>query len=472
MRWSQEIKAFAASHSQEYLEDLAKLIAVPSVSEERYMATAEAPFGIRCVEALQVMMDMCRGYGLETRTIGDVIGIAEYGQGERELDIVAHLDVQPAGEGWTTDPFKLTIDGDTLYGRGVSDDKGPALAALYAVRALKESGIPLKKKVRLVWGTGEEYAIQDIHYYTDAEPAPPFMFTPDHSYPLVNSCKAGYTNKMEASFIDDESAPGVRVMSLAAGNNRGAVPGSCEAQVNGADREALERAIEDRSSATGLPFHVDWQDGQARISCEGVSTHAVKADQGKNALTAMLGLLTALPLSDTDGHRMLRRFDAIFPHGDVEGRQGGLYVSDKESGGSLYNIGIFRYTPVALEVQLRATLPATTDTERFKDFFRDKMEDIGLSVVEENVSEGRNIPLDDPYVKKLMASYEFYTGEKAFGISAGGGDYSHHFPRGIAFGCEPYGVDTRMHGAQEFVSLENMLRSVCIFAQSIWEICG
>ncbi len=160
MRHSETIKEFAQNCRDEYLADLAELIAIPSVSEEKFEASDEAPFGTYCVRALEKMMELCRSYGLRTRMIGNVIGIAEYGEGERELDIVSHLDVQPAGPGWITDPFTMTVDDDTLYGRGVSDDKGPALAALYAVRALIENGIKLKKTVRLVFGTGEEYAVQ------------------------------------------------------------------------------------------------------------------------------------------------------------------------------------------------------------------------------------------------------------------------------------------------------------------------
>jgi len=96
----------------------------------------------------------------------------------------------------------------------------------------------------------------------------------------------------------------------------------------------------------------------------------------------------------------------------------------------------------------------------------------GLHVSEERFTPGQYIPLDDPYIAKLLGSYEFYSGQKAFGIVEGGGNYAHYFPHGVAFGCEPHGVDTRMHGAQEFVSIDHMLTSICIFAQSILEICG
>ena len=471
MRHSDEIAAYAQSCRQAYLDDLSELIAIPSVSEELFQASDQAPFGLHCVEALEKMMELCGRYGLPTRTIGNVIGIAEYGEGPRELDIVAHLDVQPAGPGWTTPPFALTIDGDTAYGRGASDDKGPALAALYAVRALKDLGIPLRKKVRLVFGTGEEYGISDIHYYTDKEAPPPFMFTPDHTFPVVNGSKASYTARLSAAF-EPMGGDGAAVLHVKGGDNRGAVPGICTAQVRGAPRPLMEQAVKDARMRTGLPITLEENDGMYTLVSRGVSTHAVKADQGKSALTAMLELLCHLPFGNTRGHCLLRRFAEMFPHGDVAGRESGLFMEDTLSGGSLYNVGIFRYQPDGLEAQLRVTLPVTAKEEQFVPLFLERASRAGLRVDQGHFSSGRYVPLDDPYLKKLLASYTCHTGQEAYGIIAGGGSYASYFPRGVAFGCEPDGVDTRMHGAQEFVSIENMLRSIAIFAQAILEICG
>lgn len=469
MQYQNEISAFVHAHREEYLADLRELIAIPSVSEELVGATEEMPFGCYSAEALDKMLALCRRYGLATRTIGRVIGIAEFGTGERELDIVAHLDVQPAGAGWETEPFALTLRGNIAYGRGVSDDKGPALAALYAVRALRELGLTLGKKVRLVFGTGEEYAIQDIHYYTDVESAPPFMFTPDHTFPVVNTHKACYTCTFSKT-LAERAAGGV--LSLVSGDNRGAVPAESTMLLRGVEMAALNAAVDRVSARTGLSFSIVPRGEAIEVGCVGVSTHAVKADHGKSALTAMLALAAELPLPDTEGSRALCRLAELFPHGDVAGRACGLYREDEASGGSLYNIGIFRYDGQTLFAQQRATLPASCTEEEFPAFFRGALEKEGFSVTDDSFSAGRHIPLTDPYVEKLLRSYECHTGEKAFGIAAGGGCYADYFPHGVAFGCEPYGVDTRMHGAQEWVSVEHMMKTVCVYAQSILAICG
>jgi succinyl-diaminopimelate desuccinylase len=470
MRYSEAIASFAQRCKLEYLRDLDSLIRIPSVSQTPVSPSEEAPFGIHCVQVLDMMTNMCDRHGLRTRTIGKVIGIAEYGDGPRELDIVSHLDVQPAGPGWETDPFVLTVSGDQAFGRGVSDNKGPALATLYAVRTLKEIGVPLRKTVRLVFGTGEEYGIADIRYYTEIEPAPPFMFTPDHKYPVVNTSKAGFTCTLSADFQDSHALPAV--ISVEGGDNVGAVPALCTARVREVSIDAVEGRAAELRKRTGIRCDVTALGTDVEIVTHGVSTHAVKADQGKNAVTAMLDLLCELPLAEAEPTAMLRSFRRLFSHGDVTGHRAGLYLSDDESGGSLYNLSIFRLSKTGLMARVRATLPASTSEEEFKALFRSRTEDAKLVVSNERFSPGRHVPLEDPYVAKLLGAYEHHTGQKAFGIAEGGGNYSHYFPHGVAFGCEPYGVDTRMHGAQEFVSIENVLTSISIIAQSIVEICG
>lgn len=328
----------------------------------------------------------------------------------------------------------------------------------------------MKKTLRLVFGTGEEYGIADIRYYTESEPLPPFMFTPDHKYPVVNTSKAGFTCKLSAAFPETHTLP--EVVSVEGGDNVGAVPALCTAHVRGLSIETVTGKAAELEKRTGIRSDVTDRGTDVEIVTHGVSTHAIKADQGKNALTAMLDLLCALPLAETEQTSVLRRFHRLFGHGDVSGHGAGLYLSDSESGGSLYNLGIFRLSETDLTARVRATLPASASEEEFKALFRGRMREGELAVSDERFSPGRHIPLEDPYVAKLLRAYEHHTGEKAFGIAAGGGNYSHYFPRGVAFGCEPYDVDTRMHGAQEFVSIEQMLTSIRIIAQSIVEICG
>ena len=113
--------------------------------------------------------------------------------------------VVPAGSGWTSDPFTLTRKDGRLIGRGVLDDKGPAISSLYALRAIKEAGIPLKRRVRIFLGCDEERGWACVNRYKQTEPNPTLAFTPDGSYPVINSEKnigqTTYTKKLSGSEV-------------------------------------------------------------------------------------------------------------------------------------------------------------------------------------------------------------------------------------------------------------------------------
>ena len=87
---------------------------------------------------------------------------------------------------WKSDPFTAEIRDGRIYGRGAIDDKGPAVAVLYALRAIRESGIPLRKNVRFLLGCNEENGSTDLEYYMARHAMPPQVFTPDGSYPIIH----------------------------------------------------------------------------------------------------------------------------------------------------------------------------------------------------------------------------------------------------------------------------------------------
>ena len=152
--YKEKISAWVDAHKDEMLEDICELCRVNS---EKMPAEEDMPFGPGTAECLDMALDMAEGYGFETCDYDGYVGCVDMNELPHQLDILAHLDVVPAGEGWTvTEPFKPVLKDGKLYGRGTADDKGPAVAALYAMRAVKELGIPLKKNVRLILGTDEE----------------------------------------------------------------------------------------------------------------------------------------------------------------------------------------------------------------------------------------------------------------------------------------------------------------------------
>ncbi len=240
-----EIKKYIHDHKDEMIRLLAELVAVPSVQGE---AAEGCPFGAEPARALALMLEKCREYGFDVENVDNYAGSADFG-GEPGLAVLSHLDVVPAGDGWSSDPFTLTADGEKLVGRGAIDDKGPAVAALFALRAVKELGIPLKRGVRLIFGTNEENGSADLEYYRSKRALPPMVFTPDGEYPVINVEKGMLRVYFSAAVPES--------VTISAGTVINAVPASCRFEFSKAESGTVE----------------------------GTSAHASTPEKGENAIT-------------------------------------------------------------------------------------------------------------------------------------------------------------------------------------------
>ena len=166
------------------MRDIARMV---SINSERMPAQEGKPFGEGPYQALMEFKELAKERGFDTKIYGNAVGAVNLNDGPKQLDILAHLDVVPAGEDWTvTSPFDATIKDGRIYGRGTADDKGPAVTALWAMKCVKDLGIPLTKNVTLLVGTDEECGSGDLPYYYKVEKEAPMSFSPDAEYPLIN----------------------------------------------------------------------------------------------------------------------------------------------------------------------------------------------------------------------------------------------------------------------------------------------
>ncbi|WP_297131045.1 Sapep family Mn(2+)-dependent dipeptidase [Terrisporobacter sp.] len=168
--------------SQDLINDIVDIVKIPSVegkSENGF------PFGGNVGKALNKALEISQKLGFKTKNLDNYIGYAEYGEGEEYVCVIGHIDVVPEGEGWTHNPYGGEIENEKIYGRGVLDNKGPIISALYGLYSIKETGLKLGTKVRIIFGTNEESGFKDIPYYLEKEEAPLMGFTPDCKYPVV-----------------------------------------------------------------------------------------------------------------------------------------------------------------------------------------------------------------------------------------------------------------------------------------------
>lgn len=428
-----EIRKYLESHKDEMLGLLSELVAIPSVQGE---ALEGKPFGEEPARALAFMLEKCREYGFAVENVDNYAGSADFGAPEPELAILSHLDVVPAGSGWSSDPFTLTVDGDKLIGRGAIDDKGPAVAALFALRAVRELGIPLKKGVRLIFGTNEENGSADLAYYRSKRELPPMVFTPDGEYPVINAEKGMLRVFFSAPFnngaIYDE------------GGVINAVPQLCSYDIR-------------------LEENGDVSLNYGKI--KGVSAHASTPEKGENAITKFLTF-------NNYGVPMLKKLAELFPHGEFNGKSCGLGFSDPISGDMTFVLSVLYTKEGRLHGGIDIRFPLDRKKAEISDIICGKLREAGFDIDSCEGVEPHCTDENSTFVQALLKTYERVTGEKGRCIAIGGGTYVHEIEGGVAFGAEFPGKDYHMHSPDEFITVGELLKNAELMAEAIIEICG
>lgn len=458
----QKIFEYIDSQKDNMIATLCELISYPSYQQE---ASEGAPFGKPVRECLDKALEICSGFGFKTHNYDGYAGTAEFTEGEPILGILGHLDVVPEGTGWTHDPFKGTVVDGKVYGRGSIDDKGPCVAVIYALKALKDLGVPLKKGVRLIMGTNEENGSADLEYFEKVATMPKWLFTPDGNYPVINIEKGMIRAKISATPDAGESG----ILAFHSGKTINAVPELSWCEIGGVGENTVKEAI--NSLKLDVTLTTEPTANGVKINAKGVSAHASTPEMGHNALTAMLALIKKLGL-ETEAAKLLSGLSDAFPHGETDGAHIGIKASDDISGGLTEVLSVLDYDKggeISGFIDIR--FPICENVASVSS----KLE-AGLSKAGFNVqafgSEPHYVDSNSTFVKELLSVYEDITGEKGECIAIGGGTYVHHTEGGVAFGAEFPGEDNHMHGADEFMTIDSLLLNAKIFACAIERICN
>ena len=454
---------------KELIAAFSRLVAVKCVKGE---ASPEAPFGPGPRAALDEALRLCGELGFRSRDYDHYVGLCDLNEEETtQLHILAHLDVVGEGSGWNSDPYTCVEKEGILYGRGVSDDKGPLCAALFAMKAVRDLGLPVSKNARLILGTDEESGSGDIAYYYAREPYAPQSFSPDADFPLINIEKGQFRPKFGAAWPAVMVEP--RVSVLNGGFRFNVVPPEAHAEVLGlraADVAPLCPTVERQCGAI---FALTDMVGGVRIHCTGKNAHAASPDDGINAIQALLTLLAALPLAECDSTRAIRSLTELFPLGDTRGRALGIAQAD-DSGELTLNLALMTLSETGFSAQFDARVPVCATRENCADVCERAFEKAGFLFTEESdeMVPAHVVAADSPLVKTLLECYSAYTGvQEPKPLAIGGGTYVHDIPGGVAFGCDFPGFDPKMHSANEQASVDNLLKSAKIFALAIARLC-
>ena len=456
---TEKIFGYIDSMRDEMINTLGELISHPSFRQE---PEEGAPYGRDARECLGSALKICEKFGFKTENVGDRAGLASFTEGEPLLGILAHLDVVPAGDGWVREPYKATVEGGKIYGRGAMDDKGPAVSVMYAMKALKDLGVPLKHGFELILGTDEECGSSDIKYFREHRRMPRWLFTPDANFPLINIEKGRIESRFTAPCRSN------KLISLHGGKTVNAVPAFAYAEVEGIPEAEIINAA--AGSGCTAEFGISSEGGRTKIEVRGVSAHASTPAAGDNALTALIKLLSLIDL-DEPAKGLLSGLAREFPYKETDGRSAGVAARDGISGELTLVLSVLDFDGENLGGAIDIRFPVCETAASVCNKLDAALKRAGFEA-SSGGSEPHCVPSDSPFVKTLLGAYESVTGKKGECIAIGGGTYVHGIPGGVAFGCEVDGEDNRIHGADEFIRIDALVENAKIFAAAIAEVCN
>ncbi|MCI5910411.1 MAG: Sapep family Mn(2+)-dependent dipeptidase [Oscillospiraceae bacterium] len=428
-----ELNKYIEKEFDSIISDLKDIIAIKSVSIKS--DNKKMPFGSECAKVLEVFLKKAENMGFKTNNIDNYAGTISFDEKDPELGILCHLDVVPADEsGWTvTKPFESIVKDDRIYGRGAIDDKGPAIAVLYAMKIIKEMDIKLKKGLKFIVGCDEENGSSDMEYYRKKESFPKYVFTPDGDFPVINFEKGMLRVKFSRNVENS------KVTSICGGNIINAVPEKAKAMLS-----------------SGLV-----------INENGKSAHASTPQRGDNALTKLIDTL-----SKNTNETVWKNIAKLFPYGENNGRGLGIYSKDDETGETTCVFSVAEIKNNHFEGYFDVRFPKNVKIEEITKKIKDKLVENGFDCEFVLKEDYHYVSSDSEFVKKLLNVYENETGEKASPLAIGGGTYVHDIDGGVAFGAEFPGENNNMHGNDEFIKIDSLKKSIRLYINAILEICG
>ena len=460
-----DFKKEVLNHKEDLLKDLFELLSVRSILGTDI--TEETPFGSGPREALDLILSFGERDGYKTKLVENKAGHIEVGQGDELFGILGHVDVVPVVEAdWTSHPFKPEIRDGKIFARGSLDDKGPTMAAYYAVKLLDKLGVKWNKRVRVIIGSDEETGFRCVEAYFKHEEQPASGFTPDAMFPLVYAEKARATFDHKLKFVLEDGNYNYKLVKFNGGQVLNMVIASAKAELVGEVSDIKEK-FENFLALEKLDGEVTVED-TIKLTLKGKAAHGSTPQYGVNGATKLAEFLSKLGL-DNNGKNFVDYIVEKLAN-DPFGEKLGIDYSDNEMGEATYNYGILDYD---LEKKVGIVSTDCRHPMKFDLVARlngVKVDNIDIEVT--STKEAHYVPKDDELVTTLMDVYRKHTGDtKNDAFVLGGGTYARCLKKGVAFGLLFPDKEDTMHQANEYLEVEDLLLATAIYAEGIYKLC-
>lgn len=463
------LEKYIDSLKDEIIAETCNLINIPSVSEETN--NPDMPFGKYAKAALEYALNLGNKLGFRTKNIDGYCGYIEFGEGDELLGIIGHLDVVPSGDGWNTPPFEATIKDNKIYGRGAIDDKGPVVASLYAMKAIKDN-MNINCRVRLILGINEEKAWKCIKHYKGVEESPSIGFSPDADFPCIYAEKGICTVYIKDDYTKYENLP-IRISNIDCNNNAiNVVPKKCDVTL---DIDVSKISLSDVTNfideeLKNLKFDITYSINGTSIILHsaGIQAHSAHPYLGKNAISPMIILLNRI-FNRFEYKIELFEFFKNYIKTEFDGKSLDIDFED-ESGKLTLNVGDFKFYENYLQLGINLRIPINTSIDTITNLIDLKCKNYSLDTYVAGVQESLYVPKDNYLVKTLCNIFNKMTNSNSEPIAIGGGTYARAFKNCVSFGANFPGDTDMCHQANEFIDIDKLILSCKIYAEAIYEL--
>lgn len=408
------------------VKDICDFIKIPSVLDERPF-DKEAPFGLEIRKSLDYILGLAKSFGFKTRDIDHVCGEVEYGEGKEIIGVLCHVDVVPAEGKWTYPPYEGHIEGDTIYGRGTVDDKGPAIVSLYALKMLKDNGIMPKKRIRLIFGCDEETSMRGLARYLKTEEMPDFGFSPDACFPIIYGEKG--------------------IMSM---------------DIVGENKDKKLTSMQGGKRYNIVCDNVNVEYDEKIKSYEGVPAHAMDPGLGVNAI---LKACDDLKDSSNELIQFINKYLKDYRLFDM-----GLNVHDEEMKDLTCNVAIIDIDSNHSRLGLNFRYPLLSEMPNLYKVFEEKCKEFNLEMKVLHDDPPHYTDPHDEDINILHEAYIKYTNDHSPLVTIGGGTYARELKKGVAFGCMFPDEEDLCHQSNERISIERTLIACAIIAEAMYKL--
>ncbi|RJE49249.1 dipeptidase [Dehalobacter sp. MCB1] len=479
------LEQIIASQQEDMIKSLQKCLRIKSITGQQD--------GV--IEVLEFYLGLAQKMGFNASNLDNLGGIIEFGQGDKTIGMIVHLDTVPEGTGWNHPPFEGYLQDEKIFGRGAIDDKGPAIAVLYALNAVKTAGIHPYCKVQIIIGLDEENVWNTTPKLLEKIKEPDFSFVPDSVFPVVCAEKGLLWLELKKEFRKDTNQldgqqghknrqslqnyqnrqngrSSMTVKQLSGGaDSLNIVPDFCEAVLTAdlSQVQSVRQALKTFLAETGYDLQAEEHEEGLKLISRGKSVHAFNCQEGSNAISQLIVFLSRLHI-DEDQKNFIRLYAEKIGM-QCFGEALGLYLEDKLTGKLTLSPGYIRMDPASVNLKMDLRFPSGHHLKEVRSLVESAFAVFQADLAVLDALESLNFPEDDPHIRKLIQVYQDHTGDKeAHPLGMGGTTFAKAFQRAVAFGPSFPGMPKIEHQPDEYIGTDHLINCTEIYARAIVEL--